>query len=61
MKDKIFKANSVLGDKGYKHFGIHPCTCSLYGYKKEDIAAMNLKDDENQSLPDGTFVSEGAG
>jgi len=60
MKDKIFKVNAVLGEKGYKHFGIHPCTCSLYGSKEEDIIELGVEIAEDQSLPDKDTGTEEA-
>jgi len=55
MKKKTkntFEKTAILGDKCYKHFGIHPKTAALYGDKPEDIVVVVMKVSEDQSIPE---------
>lgn len=47
---KIIKT-AVWNGKYFDHFGIHECTCSIYGNKPEEIIEVEVETAEDQTLP----------
>ncbi len=50
MKQKTFNTTAILGDLGYKHFGIHETTANMYGHKIESIVNLIFKLHNEQNV-----------
>lgn len=50
--NKQYTVRAVWKEKCYMHFGIHPMTTALYGYKEEDIVELKVEIHEDQSRPE---------